>query len=178
MDVPRRWAWDEEEFNRGEWGTWLLRTISATTRCAKGLGNGLRDRSAVLCRSPSPDASRAEPLSLHHDTVRRDLCVPPHIGTVEEDGSRADRGALSDDDAVDLQRAIFEAVRLEQTVHGCAVTDVDHVGIDNLREATPEQRAEWSKNLAPVWAAIAKDIGPDGEKYLALMEAGKKACAK
>jgi C4-dicarboxylate-binding protein DctP len=45
-------------------------------------------------------------------------------------------------------------------------------------ETTPEQRAEWSKSLAPVWAAIAKDIGPDGEKYLALMDAGKKACAK
>ena len=43
-------------------------------------------------------------------------------------------------------------------------------------DTTPEQRAEWSKNLAPVWAAIAKDIGPDGEKYLALMSAGKKAC--
>jgi TRAP-type C4-dicarboxylate transport system substrate-binding protein len=45
-------------------------------------------------------------------------------------------------------------------------------------EATPEQRAEWSKGLASVWAAIAKDIGPDGEKYLALMDAGKKACPK
>ena len=45
-------------------------------------------------------------------------------------------------------------------------------------DATPEQLAEWSKNLGPVWAAIAKDIGPDGEKYLALMDAGKKACGK
>jgi TRAP-type C4-dicarboxylate transport system substrate-binding protein len=45
-------------------------------------------------------------------------------------------------------------------------------------EATPEQRAEWTKGLAPVWLDIAKDIGPEGEKYLALMDAGKKACAK
>jgi TRAP-type C4-dicarboxylate transport system substrate-binding protein len=45
-------------------------------------------------------------------------------------------------------------------------------------EATPEQRAEWTKSLAPVWMDIAKDIGPEGEKYLALMDAGKKACAK
>jgi len=45
-------------------------------------------------------------------------------------------------------------------------------------EATPEQRAEWTKGLAPVWMDIAKDIGPEGEKYLALMDAGKKACAK
>ena len=45
-------------------------------------------------------------------------------------------------------------------------------------EATPEQRAEWAKNLPPVWAQIAKDTGPEGEKFLALMEAGKKACPK
>jgi TRAP-type C4-dicarboxylate transport system substrate-binding protein len=45
-------------------------------------------------------------------------------------------------------------------------------------DATPEQRAEWTKGLAPVWLDIAKDIGPEGEKYLALMDAGKKACAK
>lgn len=43
-------------------------------------------------------------------------------------------------------------------------------------DSTPEQRAEWSKGLGPVWLAIAKDIGPDGEKFLGLMEAGKKAC--
>jgi len=45
-------------------------------------------------------------------------------------------------------------------------------------DATPEQRAEWSKNLGPVWTAIAKDVGPDGEKFLALMTAGKQACGK
>lgn len=43
-------------------------------------------------------------------------------------------------------------------------------------ETTPEQRAEWSKNLAPVWKEIAKDIGPAGEKYYAMMVAGKQAC--
>lgn len=43
-------------------------------------------------------------------------------------------------------------------------------------ETTPEQRAEWSKNLAPVWQAIAKDLGPAGEKYYAMMVAGKQAC--
>lgn len=43
-------------------------------------------------------------------------------------------------------------------------------------ETTPEQRAEWSRDLPAVWEAIARDIGPDGVKYLALMTEGKKAC--
>jgi TRAP-type C4-dicarboxylate transport system substrate-binding protein len=43
-------------------------------------------------------------------------------------------------------------------------------------EATAEQRAAWSKDLGPVWQSIAKDIGPAGEKYYAMMVAGKQAC--
>jgi TRAP-type C4-dicarboxylate transport system substrate-binding protein len=57
-----------------------------------------------------------------------------------------------------------------------ALTNVHKQGGGTVVEATPEQRAEWSKGLAPVWVAIAKDIGADGEKFLALMDAGKKAC--
>ncbi|MBL8341087.1 MAG: TRAP transporter substrate-binding protein DctP [Rubrivivax sp.] len=43
-------------------------------------------------------------------------------------------------------------------------------------EATPEQRAEWRNALGGFWGAMAKDLGADGEKFYALMEAGKKAC--
>jgi TRAP-type transport system periplasmic protein len=43
-------------------------------------------------------------------------------------------------------------------------------------EATAEQRAAWAKDLEPVWKTIAKDIGPAGEKYYAMMVAGKQAC--
>ena len=43
-------------------------------------------------------------------------------------------------------------------------------------EATHEQRAAWAKGLEPVWQAIAKDMGPAGEKYYAMMVAGKQAC--
>lgn len=57
-----------------------------------------------------------------------------------------------------------------------ALTNVHKQAGGTVVETTPEQRAEWSKGLAPVWVAIAKDIGADGEKFLALMEAGKKAC--
>ena len=57
-----------------------------------------------------------------------------------------------------------------------ALTNVHKQGGGTVVEATAEQRAEWSKGLAPVWASIAKDLGADGEKFLALMDSGKKAC--
>ena len=57
-----------------------------------------------------------------------------------------------------------------------ALTGVHKGAGGTVVDTTAEQRAEWSKGLAPVWAAIAKDLGPDGEKYFALLEAGKKAC--
>lgn len=57
-----------------------------------------------------------------------------------------------------------------------ALTNVHKQAGGTVVEATAEQRAEWSKGLGPVWVAIAKDIGVDGEKFLALMDAGKKAC--
>jgi len=59
-----------------------------------------------------------------------------------------------------------------------ALTGVHKQAGGTVVETTPEQRAEWSKGLAPVWKDIAKDVGPDGEKFLALMESGKKACTK
>lgn len=44
-------------------------------------------------------------------------------------------------------------------------------------ETTSEQRSEWRKDLPPIWTKIAKDMGSTGEKYLAMMVAGKQACA-
>jgi TRAP-type transport system periplasmic protein len=57
-----------------------------------------------------------------------------------------------------------------------ALTNAHKAAGGTVVEATPEQRAEWGKNLAPVHARIAKDMGPAGEKYFAMLEAGKKAC--
>ncbi|MDO9284837.1 MAG: TRAP transporter substrate-binding protein DctP [Aquabacterium sp.] len=57
-----------------------------------------------------------------------------------------------------------------------ALTNVHKQAGGTVVETTAEQRAEWSKGLAPVWTAIAKDVGADGERFLALMETGKKAC--
>jgi TRAP-type transport system periplasmic protein len=57
-----------------------------------------------------------------------------------------------------------------------ALTNVHIKSGGTVVQATPEQRAEWSKGLEPVWAGIAKDLGPEGEKFIGLMTAGKKAC--
>lgn len=57
-----------------------------------------------------------------------------------------------------------------------ALTEVHKKSGGTVEQATPEQLAEWRKGLEPVWAGIAKDLGPDGERLLAVMTAGKKAC--
>ncbi len=77
-----------------------------------------------------------------------------------------------------LRKTPVSTLRAEIRGVDTALTGVHKQAGGTVVETTPEQRAEWSKGLAPVWTAIAKDVGPDGEKYLALMDAGKKACAK
>ncbi len=79
---------------------------------------------------------------------------------------------------VGLRKTPVATLRAEIRGVDTALTAAHKQGGGIVVDATPEQRAEWSKNLGPVWQAIAKDVGPDGEKYLALMDAGKKACGK
>ena len=43
---------------------------------------------------------------------------------------------------------------------------------------TPEQRAAWRKATEPIYPQVAKEVGGDGDKVFAAMEAGIKACAK
>ena len=42
--------------------------------------------------------------------------------------------------------------------------------------STPENHADWRKAASGYYASMAKDMGAEGEKFFALMEAGKKAC--
>jgi len=51
-------------------------------------------------------------------------------------------------------------------------------GGGTLVTITAAQRAEWQKGVEGYFAEVAKDIGPGGEKMLATLEAGKKACKK
>ncbi len=75
-----------------------------------------------------------------------------------------------------VQKTPVAMLRAEIRGVDTALTGVHKQSGGTVVEATPEQLAEWSKGLGPVWTAIAKDIGPDGEKFLALMDTGKKAC--
>lgn len=77
-----------------------------------------------------------------------------------------------------MHKTPVSTMRAEIRAVDTALTAAHKQAGGTVVEATPEQRAEWSKNLGPVWAQIAKDTGPEGEKFLALMEAGKKACPK
>ena len=44
--------------------------------------------------------------------------------------------------------------------------------------ATPEQRDAWRKAMEPVYPQIVKETGGDSAAFYAVMEAGRKACAK
>ena len=77
-----------------------------------------------------------------------------------------------------MHKTPVSTMRAEIRAVDTALTAAHKQAGGTVVEATPEQRAEWAKNLPPVWAQIAKDTGPEGEKFLALMEAGKKACPK
>jgi len=50
-------------------------------------------------------------------------------------------------------------------------------GGGTLVSVTPEQRAQWQKDLTPFYASVVKDLGAPAEKLFAAMEAGKKACS-
>jgi TRAP-type C4-dicarboxylate transport system substrate-binding protein len=77
-----------------------------------------------------------------------------------------------------MRKTPVSTLRAEIRAVDTALTAAHKQAGGTVVEATPEQRAEWTKNLPPFWASIAKDTGPDGEKFLALMEAGRKACPK
>ncbi|MBL8674619.1 MAG: TRAP transporter substrate-binding protein [Rhodospirillales bacterium] len=47
-----------------------------------------------------------------------------------------------------------------------------------IATVTPAQRELWRKALEPAWPAMVKEMGPEGDKFFKLMEAGRKACAK
>ncbi|MFO1328247.1 MAG: TRAP transporter substrate-binding protein DctP [Rubrivivax sp.] len=57
-----------------------------------------------------------------------------------------------------------------------ALTGAHKAAGGTVVEATPEQHAEWRKSLGNFWTDMAKDLGADGERFYAMMEAGKKAC--
>jgi TRAP-type C4-dicarboxylate transport system substrate-binding protein len=80
--------------------------------------------------------------------------------------------------AVDKANQKFPAPMLRAEIRGVdtALTGAHKAAGGTVVEATAEQREQWRAALGNFWSTMAKDLGADGEKFLALMEAGKKAC--
>jgi len=57
-----------------------------------------------------------------------------------------------------------------------ALTNATKAAGGTVVDTTAEQRAEWQKALGNFWVSMAKDLGPEGEKFFAVLEAGKKVC--
>lgn len=81
--------------------------------------------------------------------------------------------------AIDKDRTQHPNALLRGEIRGVdtALTGVHKQAGGTVVDATPEQRAAWQKALGPFWQTMAKEFGADGERFLAMMEAGKKACA-
>ena len=75
-----------------------------------------------------------------------------------------------------IARTPVSTLRAEIRGVDTALTNVHKQAGGTVVEATPAQLAEWGKGLEPVWADIAKDLGPDAVKLLAVMDAAKKTC--
>ena len=75
-----------------------------------------------------------------------------------------------------IQKVPVSTLRAEIRGVDTALTAAHKQSGGTVHEATPEQLAEWSKGLGPLYLDIAKDLGPAAEKLLVVMEAGKKAC--
>jgi TRAP-type transport system periplasmic protein len=90
-----------------------------------------------------------------------------------------DKMSPQDRTAFDAAIAKNPAAKLRAEIRGvdAALTKAHIAAGGTVVETTPEQRDEWRKDLAPVWAKIAKDMGASAEQYYAAMLAGKQACA-
>lgn len=67
-------------------------------------------------------------------------------------------------------------LRAEIRAVDTALTGVHKQQGGTVVEAGAAERAEWRKAMGNFWSVMAKDLGPDGERFFAAMESGKKAC--
>jgi TRAP-type transport system periplasmic protein len=108
--------------------------------------------------------------------TRVHLTPGPLLGMINQE--TWDRLTPLQREALDKARPV--AAQARQTVRG-----FEAVLVERHRQAggqfvdiTPEQRAQWRAASAPLWPQIVKELGPDGEKFFARMEAGRLACQK
>jgi TRAP-type transport system periplasmic protein len=83
-----------------------------------------------------------------------------------------------------------EALLRAQARHASSVYRAEVRGFENtlygmhekaggqIATMTPDQRVAWRKQLESVYPQIVKETGGESDKFFAVMEAGRKACAK
>jgi len=82
--------------------------------------------------------------------------------------------------ALDKAVARRSADQLRKEIRGFEQTLRDmHVKAGGtIATPTPEQRAEWSKVLQPVWPKMVQEVGGDAPNFFKQMEAAKASCDK
>ena len=82
--------------------------------------------------------------------------------------------------ALEKATARRSADLLRQEIRGFeqVLRDLHVKGGGQVVDVTEAQREEWRKRIEPLWPAMIKDTGPEGEALYKFIESGKKACAK
>jgi TRAP-type transport system periplasmic protein len=122
------------------------------------LPSGLNKVAPVLTRVELSDA----PGIIVMNQAAWDKLSPDHKAAVEKGTARR---------SADLLRK--EIRGFEDVLRGMHVK-----GGGTMVEVTPAEREQWRAKLQPVWPAMVKELGADGEALFKLVDAGRASCKK
>ena len=95
--------------------------------------------------------------------------------------NQAARDKLTADQKAALDRAVAKrpAGQLRKEIRDFEQTlrDLHVKGGGTVVEVTREQREEWRKKIQPLWPAMVKEVGADGEALFKALDAGRAQCA-
>src|SRR5258705_12805501 len=126
-----------------------MRRCLASNALRDGLADNLRGvahkrlLSLILSLDRARGASgigtaRKQALTLHHYAVRRDMGLSANIRAVEQHRGASHSGAAANHYAVNLENPIFKSMSLKLTAYGSSILELQHVGIDYLRETASQ----------------------------------------